>query len=123
MAWQFNNQQPIWMQISDRLLREVISGKYEVGARFPAVRELAAEAAVNPNTMQRALAHLEAKGVLVGNRTAGRNVTGNTELLQSFREQMADTDTKQYLDAMAVLGYSAKDAAAYAARVAEEVTK
>lgn len=123
MAWQFDNHQPIWVQISDRLLREIISGKYEAGARFPAVRELAAEAAVNPNTMQRALAHLEQKGVLIGNRTAGRTVTADLTLLQNFREQMAEADTKAYLAVMAVLGYSAKDAAEWASRIAGEVNE
>lgn len=120
MAWQFDNHQPIWVQISDRLLREIISGKYEAGARFPAVRELAAEAAVNPNTMQRALAHLEQMGVLIGNRTAGRTVTADLDLLQNFREQMADADTKAYLAVMAVLGYSAQEAAEWANRIANE---
>ncbi|MBQ7325013.1 MAG: GntR family transcriptional regulator [Clostridia bacterium] len=123
MAWQFDNHQPIWVQISDRLLREIISGKYEAGARFPAVRELAAEAAVNPNTMQRALANLEQQGVLIGNRTAGRTVTADLALLQNFREQMAEADTKAYLADMAVLGYTVKEAAEWASRIAGEATK
>jgi DNA-binding transcriptional regulator YhcF (GntR family) len=73
--------------------------------------------------MQRALANLEQQGVLIGNRTAGRTVTADLALLQNFREQMAEADTRAYLADLAVLGYTAKEAAEWASRIAGEETK
>ena len=48
------------------------------------MRELAAEAGVNPNTMQRALADLEREGLMYTNRTSGRYVTEDKEMIAKF---------------------------------------
>ena len=75
MAWSFENGRPIYTQLLEQIEQRIISGEYSAGEKLPSVRELAAEAAVNPNTMQRAMAKLEQRGLVVTNRTAGRTVT------------------------------------------------
>ena len=70
------------------------------------VRELAAEAGVNPNTVQRALAELEGTGLLHTQRTAGRFVTEDLSVIQSAKEKLARGRTREYLSSMAQLGYS-----------------
>ena len=75
MGWNVEGSGPIWMQLHRQLMQRISSGVYPRGSKIPTVRELAAEAGVNPNTMQRALSQLEADGLVVTNRTAGRTVT------------------------------------------------
>lgn len=66
----------------------MIDGTYQAGSRLPSVRELALEAGVNPNTMQRALGYLETKNLLHSERTSGRYVTDDSTVLKDLKEQM-----------------------------------
>ena len=68
MGWNFNDNTPIYLQIINGLQREIASGAYPPGSRLASVRELALEAGVNPNTMQRALAELERQGLICNRR-------------------------------------------------------
>ena len=106
----YNNSLPIWEQLVKQLKEYIVTGQYPAGGGFPPVRELAAEAGVNPNTMQRALVRLEEEGLLITNRTAGRTVTDDLEVLEKIRKSLARECTKQYLADLHALGYSAKDA-------------
>ena len=111
MPWKLDNNRPIWPQLAQQLARRIIAGVYPPGSRLPSVRELAAEAGVNPNTMQRALAQLDQDGLAKADRTAGRLVTQDTEVLDRVRRGEARSVIRQYLDAMAALGYSRERAA------------
>ncbi len=77
MNWSITGGRPVYLQLIEQMERAIVAGEYRAGARLPGVRELAAEAAVNPNTMQRALQELEARGLINTQRTAGRTVTGD----------------------------------------------
>lgn len=112
MAWQFDNSRPLYLQICEKLTFAVVSGQYPAGGRFPTVRELALEAAVNPNTMQKALAELERQGILVSHRTAGRCVTEDPALIERQRLLLAEAATDTYLSSMAQLGYDREKAEA-----------
>ena len=54
MAWELDADRPIYAQLVERIQKEIVSGKYQPGEKLPSVRDLAAVAAVNPNTMQKA---------------------------------------------------------------------
>ena len=58
MAWQFDGNRPIYAQLVEHIQYDIVSGVYPPGEKLPSVRELATLAAVNPNTMQKALAEL-----------------------------------------------------------------
>ena len=75
MAWNLDADKPIYAQLVEIIQMQIISGQYRAGDRLPSVRELAAEASVNPNTMQKALAELERNGLIYTQRTSGRMVT------------------------------------------------
>ena len=64
MSWEFDQDRPLYAQLIEKLQRAIVSGAYEPGAKIPSVRELAAEAGVNPNTMQKALTELEQQGLI-----------------------------------------------------------
>ena len=112
MDWKLENDRPIWPQLSQQLARRIITGVYPPGSRLPSVRELAAEAGVNPNTMQRAMAQLEQNGLAVGSRTAGRTVTEDTEVIRAARLERARAAVSQCLKILEELGYSRADALA-----------
>ena len=90
-------------------MQAIASGQYPAGSRLPAVRELAAEAGVNPNTMQRALTDLEREGLLYSQRTAGRFVTDETERIRGKRRELAMTQVQNFLTSMKEMGFSAEE--------------
>ncbi len=89
MSWHFNAEQPLYMQISNVIMTRIFSGEYPVSSRIPSIRDLAVEAGVNPNTMQKAFAELEEKQIVLTNRTAGRVVTSDVEIIDKLRFEMA----------------------------------
>lgn len=111
MQWKLTDDRPIWLQLTEQLTERIVSGVYPTGSRMPPVRELAAEAGVNPNTMQRALAQLEADGLVATNRTAGRTVTEDAEAVERVRGRLAEEKMELYVTGMATLGYSEEEAA------------
>ncbi len=106
MAWDLSSERPIYIQLIERITRQIASGAYKPGDRFPSVRELALEAAVNPNTMQRAMAALEADGLLITSRTAGRTVTEDMALIESVKKEIAVSEYNSFYISMKELGYS-----------------
>ena len=120
MEWKLNDDRPIWLQLTEQLKRRIVAGEYPPGSRLPSVRELAADAGVNPNTMQRALSQLESDGLAVANRTAGRTVTEDAEAIEAIRRQMAREVTGEYLAIVRSLGYTTADVIAF---LEEEETK
>ena len=112
MEWKLSDDRPIWLQLSQQLARRILVGAYPPGSRLPSVRELAAEAGVNPNTMQRALAQLEQDGLAKADRTAGRLVTQDEAVLESARRAETRGVIQSFLEAMGELGYSPAQAAA-----------
>ena len=105
MDWTFRADAPIYMQLCERLTLTIVSGGYAPGERLPAVRELAVEAGVNPNTVQRALSELERCGLVYAQRTAGRFVTEDAERIERERRRIAEERTRDFLSAMEELGY------------------
>ena len=111
MTWVFDDKLPIYLQIIQILKADIARGKYQTGEKLPAVRELALTAGVNPNTMQRALAQLEAEGLVYTERTTGRFVTEDTALLEQLRDETARAMTAEYLEKMRGIGYGPAEAA------------
>ena len=106
MAWDFSNDRPIYLQIVELLERKILAGKYTSETQFPTVRELATEAAVNPNTMQKALQELERTGLIVTNRTTGRYVTDDKDLIENMRLSLARKHLENFEKQMAELEVS-----------------
>ena len=106
MAWKFNNESPIYLQIVDAIKMQIAQGTLKPGDQVPAVRELAVTAGVNPNTMQKALAELEREGVLYSQRTAGRFVADRVAGGGSLREELSKKHIQTYVDNMRSLGYA-----------------
>lgn len=106
MAWQFynHNRAPVYLQLVSRIRADILNGKYKADEQVPPVRQLAFEAAVNPNTMQKAYAELEKEGLLYVRSTAGRFVTSDEEVLRRARETMRREVLTQLLCEAEALG-------------------
>ncbi|HJB91142.1 MAG TPA: GntR family transcriptional regulator [Candidatus Eisenbergiella merdigallinarum] len=105
MAWTLQSDRPIYAQLVERLKTEIVSGIYPPGGRLPSVRELAATASVNPNTMQKAFAELERTGLIITMRTSGRIVTEDTSMINETRRELAEEQISQFLTQMNNLGF------------------
>lgn len=121
MAWNFTTDKPIYVQIVETMKQDIFRGHYKSGDRLPSVRELAMEAAVNPNTMQRAFAQLEQEGLIETQRNTGRTVTTNQTILNSSRESMAETLTLEYLNKMKSMGSNPQDAIRLIEKLKKEI--
>ena len=93
----------------DTLKRRIITGRYLPGEKLPSVRELAAEAGINPNTVQRAFSELEREGLIYTQRATGKYVTENADEIKSARQALAKTQVAEFLSNMQSLGYSVGD--------------
>lgn len=122
MPWNLDNNRPIYLQLVERIQMDIVSGVYHVGDKLPSVRELAADAAVNPNTMQKAFTELERSGLVYTQRTNGRYITEDQERISRVREELARECTQSYLSNIRRLGYEREQALALAQKIIEEGT-
>ena len=106
MPWELDNDRPIYLQLMERIQHDIISGVYKPGDKIPSVRDLALDAAVNPNTMQKALSELERNGLVYSQRTSGRFITDDEELLKNMKMQLATEHIRQFFEQMHHLGFS-----------------
>lgn len=109
MPWDLDNDRPIYLQLMERIQHDIISGVYRPGDKLPSVRDLALDAAVNPNTMQKALSELERSGLVYSQRTSGRFITDDESLLLRMKKDLAEDHIRQFLDQMNNLGFSSEE--------------
>ena len=109
MAWKFRSGLALTVQIVERLRQDILKGVYESGGAFPTVRQLAYDAGVNPNTMQKALALLENEGLLVTNSTVGRTVTDDEAVLNEARRKALDSFTANIIKEAKNMSLDMKD--------------
>ena len=120
MAWKLNSDRPIYAQIIEELQLRIVSGEYRAGQRMPSVRELAAKAEVNPNTMQKALAEMEQKGLLYSQRTSGRFVTEDQNMIKQMKQNLAKDQIIAFVENMRQLGFDNDDILAQVQNIVKE---
>ena len=109
MEWQLGADAPIYSQLVANMKLAIVSGRFSPGARLASVRDLAVDAGVNPNTMQRALQELEREGMVFSQRTAGRFVTEDEAVINEAKRALAQDNIRSFLAAMSRLGYSKEE--------------
>lgn len=107
--WHLTSDRPVFIQIMEKLKRDIVTGIYKPGDKLPSVRDLAGEAAVNPNTMQRAFSELEREGLVYTKRTNGRFITEDMAMISQLKEEMALDAISQFLNSMQQLGFSTQE--------------
>lgn len=109
MAWDFEQDKPIYIQIVNRIKLGILSGSYKPGDRLESVRELASIAGVNPNTMQKALQELENIELVYSQRTSGRFITDNDVIIDNLRKKVAGEKIIAFVDNMLNLGFTKEE--------------
>ena len=113
MEWNFENDRPIYIQLVEKLKLAIVAGEYPAGERLPSVRDLAIEIKANPNTVQRALVDLEQTGLIYTQRTNGKFVTEDKELVQKIREELAKETFSKFQENMKQLGFEEEEIRQY----------
>ena len=113
MDYIFDNERPIYVQLVEKLRVEIVSGKLKNGERIPSVRELALTTKVNPNTMQKALVELENEGLIYTERTNGKFVTDNKELIEKIKRKLAEEKVNNYIKDMKNIGITFEQSIKY----------
>lgn len=109
MQWELNSERPVYLQLIEQIQAGIITGYYKPGDKLPSVRDLAAEATVNPNTMQKALAELERVGLVFTNRTSGRFITSDEAMIKHLKSEAVKNQIIDFLDKMNQLGFDTEE--------------
>lgn len=109
MSWDLSSDRPVYLQIVEKIQIDIVSGVYKTGDKLPSVRDLAAIAAVNPNTMQKALSELERTGLVYANRTSGRFITEDSALLTKAKKDLASMEVSEFLCKMKKFGFTKEE--------------
>ena len=109
MAWQFTSRAPVYLQIVSRIRADILSGVYSPDQQIPSVRQLAFEAGVNPNTMQKAFAVLEAERLFVTRGTVGRFITTDTDALNEARQILRRETIARLVEEAGAVGISPEE--------------
>lgn len=120
MPWNLDSSRPIYLQIIERVQMDIITGRYQPGDKLPSVRDLAQEAAVNPNTMQKALSELERSGLIYSQRTSGRFITEDKELIHQMKKELAAAEVSAFIAHMKQLGITPEEIRQLLAETIEE---
>lgn len=120
MPWNLDSSRPIYLQIIERVQMDIITGRYQPGDKLPSVRDLAQEAAVNPNTMQKALSELERSGLIYSQRTSGRFITEDKELIHQMKKEFAAAEVSAFVAHMKQLGITPEEIRQLLAETIEE---
>lgn len=106
MSWNFNDDKPIYIQLMEQIQLRIVSGIYKAGEKLPSVRDIASEASVNPNTMQKALTELERTGLVFSQRTSGRFITEDINMIKDIKNSLAKDQIQNFLYNMEKIGYT-----------------
>ncbi|HHW95384.1 MAG TPA: GntR family transcriptional regulator [Mogibacterium sp.] len=109
MEWNFEPGIPIYSQIIDELTMRIARGEYALGEKLPSVRELALEAGVNPNTVQKALSEMERSGLVYTERTSGRFVSREKKIMEKLRSNLAEKYIEEFLEKLTGIGMDKKE--------------
>ena len=109
----FDNDRPIYIQLVDKIRTEIISGRLKPNERLPSVREIAVTVKVNPNTVQKALSELENERLIYTERTNGKYVTNDSNLILKIKKDIADENVKTFLEDMKNIGITYEETLKY----------
>lgn len=109
MQWELNTDKPVYLQLVEQIQAGIISGYYKPGDKLPSVRDLAAQATVNPNTMQKAMTELERTGLIYTNRTSGRFITSDEAMIKLLKGQSVREEILAFIDRMKQLGFDPEE--------------
>lgn len=121
MPWDLKSDRPIYIQLIEHIELKIFSGEYPSGTKLPSVRDMAQDASVNPNTMQRALVKLEEDGLIITHRTSGRSITEDVSMIEKAKNQLAQQQILEFLEKMQLMGFQKQDTLILMNKILEEI--
>ena len=121
MPWDLKSDRPIYIQLIEHIELRIFSGEYPSGTKLPSVRDMAQDASVNPNTMQRALVKLEEDGLIITHRTSGRSITEDVSMIEKAKNQLAQQQILEFLEKMQLMGFQKQDTLILMNKILEEI--
>lgn len=109
MQWNLSNDRPIYLQLVEQIKYKIIAGEFKPGDKLPSIREFASQVSVNPNTMQKALSELERENLIYTNRTSGKFISEDDEMIKKIRKEIVQDEVEKFLDNMTKLGFTRKE--------------
>ena len=109
MSWEIKGDRPVYAQLVEIIGQKIIKNEFPPDSKLPSVRDLAAMAEVNPNTMQKALVELETEGLISSIRTTGKYVTNDVDLIQSYKRKLAVKELVAFVGKMKDLGFQVEE--------------
>ncbi|MBF8983254.1 GntR family transcriptional regulator [Lutibacter sp. B2] len=103
---EFDTRSPIYLQIIEKIKKEIILGKIKKGDKLPSVRSMAVELKVNVNTVQRVYQELEREGVTFTQRGKGSFITEDEGVIHNIKNKMANELLRNFVKGMKEVGYS-----------------
>ena len=123
MEWDLDSDRPVYIQLIEQIQAGIISGYFKPGDKLPSVRDLAADATVNPNTMQKALSELERTGLIYTNRTSGRSSLPDETLIKKLKAESTKDIILEFLDKMKQLGFEPSESLELTKDIVEKMDK
>ncbi|MGI6119594.1 MAG: GntR family transcriptional regulator [Desulfosporosinus sp.] len=123
MPWELKSDRPIYTQLIEQIKLKIFSGVYPPGSKLPSVRDMAQEATVNPNTMQRALAKLEEDGLIITHRTSGRSITKDARIVEQAKTKLVEEQIMEFLKKMQMMGFEQEETFTIISNMAKEMKK
>ena len=123
MPWDLKSNRPIYTQLIEQIELMIFSGVYPLGSKLPSVRDMAQEAEVNPNTMQRALVKLEEDGLIITHRTSGRSITEDASMVEMAKTKLAQERIIEFLETMKLMGFEQKEILTIIDNMVKEMTQ
>ncbi|MDO4287847.1 MAG: GntR family transcriptional regulator [Eubacterium sp.] len=120
MEWIIDSDRPVYKQLIEQIELRIVSGLFLPGERLPSVREMASEAAVNPNTMQKALSELERTGLVYAQRTSGRFITEDKKMIKEAKRELAMKEIADFFEKMKRLGFNKQEIIELVAKLEKE---
>lgn len=107
---EFNAALPIYLQVMTMIKRDIVTGKLQLGAKMPSVRDMALQYTINPNTVSRVYKELENEDICFTKRGMGTFVTEEKETVTRLKNEMAQELMEQFMEGMKRLGISEEEA-------------
>lgn len=123
MPWELKSDRPIYTQLIEHIELMIFSGVYPLGSKLPSGRDMAQEASVNPNTMQRALVKLEEDGLIITHRTSGRSITEDARMVERAKTKLAQEQISEFLEKMQLMGFEQKEILTIINNMVQEMKK
>lgn len=106
MIWKIDKDKPVCPQLAEQIAAAIARGEFSPNEKLSSVREIAVEAGVNPNTVQKTFELLEGEGLVYSVRGTGWFVSDNAEIPANWKKEITMERVRDFFAQMSSIGYT-----------------